>query len=265
MVMIDDYQRTRTFEKAIVDRIVEETVDLPWGKAVFTPSVPAVRAFNYVLVDNAPEDLTVDVLVAESHRLQGAAELNHRRICIEDPQRGEKLADGFSEEGWKVDRFMTMVFRGPRPVASDQVELRPLTPLEYRQVHEKIMMEQSPNLRPNVLQQLLDMDQMYATVVDTTYLGAMHKDEPVSVCQIYSEGATAQIEDVATLKDWREQGLARSLMAKAIEHALDAGNEFLFLVADADDWPKDFYERLGFEAVAVNYEFVMPGDTGFED
>lgn len=265
MTTTDDYLRTRAFEKTVVDRIAEQSVDLPWGKAIFTPSVPAVRAFNYVRVEGATEGLSAEYLAAETHRLQKAAELNHRRICIDDPELGRELAEGFAKDGWKIDRFITMVHTGVRPPLTGDFEIRPLTPSEYRLVHEKIMLELSPSLRPAVLKQLLDMDQMFAAVVDTSYLGAMHGTEPVAVCQLYSEGTITQIEDVATLKDWRGRGLARALMATAIATAIDGGSEFVFLVADADDWPKDFYERLGFEAVGTYYEFVVPGDTGFED
>jgi predicted N-acetyltransferase YhbS len=35
----------------------------------------------------------------------------------------------------------------------------------------------------------------------------------------------------------------------AIAAAREAGADFVFLVADADDWPKEWYARLGFEPI----------------
>jgi hypothetical protein len=43
---------------------------------------------------------------------------------------------------------------------------------------------------------------------------------------------------------------------RAAEEARLAGAEFVFLVADDDDWPKELYRRLGFDPLAPYWQFV---------
>ena len=79
------------------------------------------------------------------------------------------------------------------------------------------------------------------------------------ITTLYSDGAVAQIEDVATLRDYRRRGLARATVTMAIDAALEMGHELVFIVADDDDWPKDLYERLGFDPVGRACAFTRPG------
>jgi hypothetical protein len=34
------------------------------------------------------------------------------------------------------------------------------------------------------------------------------------------------------------------------------GQEFVFLVADLEDWPQQFYRRMGFDAVGIETRFL---------
>ena len=47
-------------------------------------------------------------------------------------------------------------------------------------------------------------------------------------------------------------------MLGAIAEARKAGAEFVFLVADANDWPKVLYGRLGFDEVGHYTKFFAP-------
>jgi hypothetical protein len=35
------------------------------------------------------------------------------------------------------------------------------------------------------------------------------------------------------------------------------GHEFVFLAADARDWPKELYRRLGFDGVGERYAYLL--------
>ena len=75
-------------------------------------------------------------------------------------------------------------------------------------------------------------------------------------CELYSDGQTAQIENVFTLDRFRKRGLARAVVSKALEVA--QGHELIFLIADQDDWPKELYRKLGFDDVGLIWEFILP-------
>jgi ribosomal protein S18 acetylase RimI-like enzyme len=86
--------------------------------------------------------------------------------------------------------------------------------------------------------------------------GIVEDGEVVSSAQLYSDGSTAQVEEVATLPAYRGRGHAKALVTRAVEEAIADNHEFIFLVADGDDWPKKLYNRLGFEEVGSRFAFL---------
>jgi len=56
---------------------------------------------------------------------------------------------------------------------------------------------------------------------------------------------------VITSPGARNRGLARAALLAALEASRLTGNELTFLAADADDWPKHLYRRLGFDPIGV--------------
>ena len=59
-----------------------------------------------------------------------------------------------------------------------------------------------------------------------------------------------------TLERFRGRGLAKSVVARALEESQHA-HEFTFLVASADDWPKELYRKLGFETAGSIWDFLL--------
>ena len=82
--------------------------------------------------------------------------------------------------------------------------------------------------------------------------------EVVSYTDLYTDGADAQIEDVGTLPEHRGRGYATAVILAAITKAREAGADFVFLVADAEDWPKELYRRLGFDELGHYTKFFAP-------
>ncbi|HUI37242.1 MAG TPA: GNAT family N-acetyltransferase, partial [Gaiellaceae bacterium] len=95
--------------------------------------------------------------------------------------------------------------------------------------------------------------------VRARFFGAVVDGEVVSYSDLYQDGADAQIEDVGTLPERRDRGYASAVVLAAIEAARRDGAEFVCLVADANDWPKELYRRLGFDTVGHYTKFFVPG------
>jgi ribosomal protein S18 acetylase RimI-like enzyme len=79
--------------------------------------------------------------------------------------------------------------------------------------------------------------------------------EPVSFTNLYLDGDTAQVEAVATLEAHRGRGYAKAVVARAVAEAEAAGATWIFLVADAEDWPQEMYRKLGFDGVGYYWRF----------
>jgi ribosomal protein S18 acetylase RimI-like enzyme len=81
----------------------------------------------------------------------------------------------------------------------------------------------------------------------------------VAYADLYVEPPNAQIEDVGTLEEHRGRGYASAVVLHAVELARRAGANFIFLVADAQDWPQHLYRRLGFEPIGHYVKLIGPG------
>jgi GNAT superfamily N-acetyltransferase len=75
---------------------------------------------------------------------------------------------------------------------------------------------------------------------------------------MYRQGHEAQIEAVETLEEHRGRGLATAFVLAAARAAQEAGATWIFLWADAEDWPRQWYRRLGFVEGSHAADFTRP-------
>ena len=94
--------------------------------------------------------------------------------------------------------------------------------------------------------------------------GAGHQGEPPAAsCTLFLDAdvggrRVATVEAVATLRDHREQGLARAAVSMALRAAGEWGADLITVPADADDWPQLMYASLGFRALGRRWQFSRP-------
>jgi ribosomal protein S18 acetylase RimI-like enzyme len=107
-----------------------------------------------------------------------------------------------------------------------------------------------------VVRQLVEQKHLLAAA-GARFFAARVDGRIASHCDLYSDGSTGQIEAVMTLEAFRNRGLARAVVTKALEESRAAGDDLTFLLADGDDWPRDLYDKLGFYEVGSVYEFLL--------
>jgi GNAT superfamily N-acetyltransferase len=126
-----------------------------------------------------------------------------------------------------------------------------------RPIREAILGEWLGDLDGEVLRQIGESDRRFAEAGNARHFAVVVGGEPVSSTDLFSDGRTAQIEDVGTLPDHRGAGYASAVVMKALEEARAMGHDFIFLIADARDWPKEMYRRLGFDGIGEKYAFLL--------
>ena len=67
--------------------------------------------------------------------------------------------------------------------------------------------------------------------------------------RLYTDGVLGQIEDVQTLIAHRRRGHGEAVVRAAMAASRAAGHDLTFLWADAEDFPRRMYQRLGFVVV----------------
>jgi ribosomal protein S18 acetylase RimI-like enzyme len=220
----------------------------PYGRAVFTDEVPKRSDGNYLWVDREAE---AEELVGEAKRLQ------RRLIFVPDPPLGERLAPWFSEQGWRIDRHLVMAQLREPERSADVSLVRELAEEDLRAARRRLL-EGQPWATPELVEQLFAAKALIGERVSTRFFGIPVDGEVVSYTDLYTNGADAQIEDLGTLPDHRGKGYATAVVLAALAHAHEAGADFVFLVADAEDWPKELYRKLGFDELGHYTKFFAP-------
>jgi ribosomal protein S18 acetylase RimI-like enzyme len=236
----------------VEDAMVEERRPGAHGTALLTPSLPLVWQLNALRAED-PEAGAVELAAEAEAQLAG---LGHRKVLVHDEARGVALAPGFSKLGWHVYRLLVLALRRPPerlPEAGAGAEVDAATGSTALRAFRR---EQPFGRQPEAVRQLGEMDERLARAIGNGRFFAAPPQRPASACRLYVDGSLAQIDEVGTVKARRGQGHASAAVLAAAGAAEADGCELIFLLTDADDWPRRWYRRLGFDELGAVYEFL---------
>jgi GNAT superfamily N-acetyltransferase len=240
--------RLLEFELALDERANEEVIEYGWGRAFLSPTLPLAWDANWALIERAGMS-AAEVVAAAEESLAGYA---HRAVAIYDEAEGERLAVEIAAiPDWEAERNLYMLLRDPGGGAPGEAIETPLSGCEELR-RELIRGEFSPDLAnlEATADQLLEMGRRTSEAGGDRWFVAP-PEKPAAACCLLSGGEIGQVEDVGTLASARGQGLAKTVIRAAIAASREAGHGHTFIVADADDWPRLLYEKLGFETCGV--------------
>ena len=249
-------RRAIDFVSSMKDRSAQRQVPFEWGTALFNDDFPRVHDMNFLRIENAPEDVTPEALAEEADRLLDG--FKHRVLELDDQALGDRLTPGFKELGWEVVNLLFMeAKREPdrqlAPGVAREVDLEDHLHVRDRSLRQDPEIEQDEE----VIRQLRDCFRVWSVAGNMRQFAAFVDGEPVSSCELYSDGETGQIEGVLTLEEHRNRGLGIAIVLLALQEAKRAGHDMIFLIAEDDDWPKELYTKLGFDPIGRTHEFKI--------
>lgn len=253
-----DFERCTDFMHGIAERAATTTAPSTFGVVYLALDVPNVWSRNYLIATENLDEVTAAELAAETDRIMGAAGLGHRKVELIDAETGDRLAPDFAELGWNAECDVIMVAASPPDEEADSSIVEDVTVDELVDAWTRGWRAAPDVLGDSVIRQLVENKRSLSRAVETRFFAARVDGEIASYCELYSDGSTAQIENVLTLEPFRNRGLARATVSHARAEAQRSGHDLIFLVADRDDWPKKLYEKLGFEEIGRIWEFVRP-------
>jgi ribosomal protein S18 acetylase RimI-like enzyme len=245
---VSELERCFDFLRAAEDRETREAVPFRFGTARLDRELPHVYDLNLLRVEHGQP--SVEELVSDAEEIQGAAGLTHRRVQV-TPELDEPLGPRFRELGWEAEALVVM--------AQHREPERAVDPSAAREVDRRDLAGawavgmRSDGLSEEVVRELLAHKELIAESTPTRYFAARADGTIASYCELYTDGASAQVESVMTLPAHRGKGLASAAVLRAAAAAREAGADFVFLVADRNDWPQKLYERLGFDPIGRGY------------
>ncbi len=253
-----ELERCLDFICGIADRAAQVKEPSRYGVAHLYPDLPSVWSRNYLFANENLADATAEALAAETDRILGPLGLRHRKVELIHAEAGDRLEPGFRELGWDSECGVIMVARRDpdRDVdlsIADEVGLDELAAAwsEGWRAEPRVHNE-------DVVRQLVDNRRVMSEAVQARFFATRVDGRIASYCELYFDDRTGQIEDVVTLEPFRNRGLARATVSRALEESRAAGHDLTFLIADRDDWPKKLYEKLGFDEIGRIWEFIRP-------
>ncbi|MFF6959309.1 GNAT family N-acetyltransferase [Streptomyces sp. NPDC008317] len=246
-----DLHRIASFRAAFQRRQARCVVEFPGGAAVLNGAYAASHEHNQIVVEGP---VAVDELPAFADAV--LAHLPHRRISVLDDEFGVLCAPTLLAAGYEHETELVMRHSGPAPAPDPAAET--VTPRALRSAVLRQTRQWLPKADDEVLRQLTDRRAARLRGADQVRFLAV-RDEQGAVgawTDLYLDPAEgiAQIEEVVTATTHQRRGYADVNLATAVH--LAAGCPLLFLIADADDWPRTWYARRGFTPIGRSHVFT---------
>ena len=226
----------------------------PWahGTVVRADDVPSYYEYNLARVEGGDPGLDAEALAAAAE--PALADLGHRRIEVEDTAAGARLAPGFAEIGWVVERlaFLHRELPAPPPGGTHGAELA-----------SRASRPRASCARPGRASRSGARRRASGARRSTSPRAAARapSSAPTTATRpgfaaFSAHGDTAEIEPVFCLPERRNGGLGGALVARALQEAHAGGARHALIEADDDGDAKRLYERLGFRTVWVRHMFT---------
>lgn len=240
-------RRIAAFEDRFARVQATEVVELGWGHALLQHDYPASWHHNRLVVTGKIDPAAV---IAAADKVLGDNGHAHRLVNFTDGPQGAAAEESFAAAGYGAERIVTMIHSGELPArvrgpveALTFDELRPSLLQDWRADY--------PEDNDESNEQLADRVQLYALGADVTFLGV--RDESGDVLahgELYVSDGLAQFENIITRPEHRTKGHAKALVTEALHRARDASCDLSYLIAEATDWPRGWYRRMGYQDAA---------------
>ncbi|MET9810387.1 GNAT family N-acetyltransferase [Streptomyces halstedii] len=251
--MSDLLARVTTFRAAFARRQACETVELPGAFAVRDPDFPDSQEHNRLIVD-APDADPAELAGLAARVLGPRAQY---RITVLDEALGERATPVLSAAGYEREAEVVLARETvgrtlPEPAARP-VGLAELRAAVFRQ-------QRDWGLDEDLARQLTERRAARLRGAEQVlFLAARTPDGEIAAwADLYLDrtAGLAQLEDLVTAASQRERGHGDILLATGLALAADAGIPHLFLVADATDWPREWYSSRGFTELGRSSSFL---------
>lgn len=252
--MATDYERAFRFQKDVMVRTSTRSLEMPWGTAFFHDAFPLRYDANMAIADRALGSATADEIVSQLDETYDG--FRHREIEFASVADAYSITMGMVEHGYAVERMVVMAQRrdpdrDPDLGLVEEFELAEVQPLIVEATRREPW-----GREPGIAEILASFRQVLVDGVGARFFAQRIDDRLAGSCELYVDGDVAQIEDVNTLEEFRGRGVARNVVLKAAGAAREAGATFVFLFADAQDWPRHLYGRLGFDEIGRSRLFT---------
>ena len=242
------------------DRLAESASEiflLSAGRVIRQPPFPHVFDANVIRHPH----LEGDDLDGALHRLGAplrAIGARHLQINCDAQDLPVGIKQGLRARGFHCDRLVVMVLAGrPARRAASHVEVRRVPDEaafeEYAEIMERLSRDE-PWYSKAVSNEIIGSLAAKAQAEALSLHVARMDGRPVGALAFSADPETGvgTIMTVGTIPEARNRGVAQAMVVKLAAAGRDAGCDLVYLIARADDTPKELYRKIGF---AVEFGF----------
>jgi ribosomal protein S18 acetylase RimI-like enzyme len=226
-----------------------EVFQLPTGRVIRQAAFPHVYDANLVRRARLREE-TLDASLEELSGPLRAVGARHLQLTLDGADVPDTLAPLLRRRGFVRDRLLAMAIDGPL----------------LRQRATGVKLKRVPDEAPwesfaFAMDRMNREEAWYAPSVSMEIVGSMRAKSERGALDVFVaerdrrvvgtvglalHRGVASIFSVGTLPEVRRRGVGRTLVVDTVERARAAGADLVYLVARADDSPKDMYRKIGF-------------------
>jgi GNAT superfamily N-acetyltransferase len=253
-------------------RACREPVAIDDGWVIRDDRLAMVHHLNAIVFGTvAPLDpVTYDADAIERLAYRWQQQSQDRCVVIDDEPAAERLAVELSERGWEQQRVLFMALRSdpataPRDARARTLDEDELRSLQLACLQQEVVGPSVPRELPGLLAETQAL--LRATTTSLRFAAGQTAAEPAASCTLFLDAnvggrRVATVEAVATLREHREQGLARAAVSMSLRAAGEWGADLIVVAADADDWPQLMYASLGFRELGRRRQFTRRTGSG---
>ncbi|KQV21703.1 MULTISPECIES: GNAT family N-acetyltransferase [unclassified Kitasatospora] len=243
--------RANAFRTAFARRQATEVREVAGGFLALNAAFPLSYEHNQLHIDSAAGPAALLTLADAA-----LAHVRHRQLTVYDAESGAACVPLFEAAGYQHMTEVVMAHRGPTPAPS--VLAAPVDLPELAVPYRARLRDWMPEVSEEAVEQLITRREARRNgAPEVVFLGARSTDGRVAAwADLYRDPAEgiAQIEDLVTALDQTGQGHGDTVLTTALH--LAAEQPLCFLVADAEDWPIQWYARRGFVPIGECHSFT---------
>ena len=229
-----------------------------YGAIVSDMRYPLVFMANLAWIERLPRGGIEEILESLDHAF-GHTEVRHRNVIFEDAQLAFENQEAFAARGFRPLGDLAMARLGlPACIANPELGVREVGPDaaedDYRRLRMRLF--EGIGYAPEESRQLYAVARARGTAVGAREYVGYIQGTPAATISLWPRGRFAFISDVATMPEFRNRGVARTMLFETTKRAINLGAEFSLLITDLLDSPQVMYKTLGYQPVGEIRSFL---------
>ncbi len=230
----------------------------PWGALLRNDRYPRIYMANLAWVERMPRG-GVDELLTDLDRVFAGTPVHHRNLIFEDAQVAFENQEAFAAQGFQPLGELAMARVGlPACITNPDVAMREVgadaPEDDYRRLRMRLF--EGLGYDPEEARQLYGIARERGAILgEHDYVGYV-QGVPAATVSLWCRGSFGFLSDVATMPEFRNRGVARTMIFAASKASINEGCEYSFLVTDLLDFPQAMYKTLGYQPVGEIRSFL---------